>query len=432
MAKAKDKDKDKDKKDTDQVISFGRKHYWTDTQGHAHRIVFDDKRFESPRANWTALLTVTAMALIIGSALILSLRPDNEVVLPTRTQNLTPAFVFERTLSSDELAHASAIAAGWNDEFFVANASGVSLFDASGKKLESWSFDEPTPATALAFVSNENNSSNGLLLAGFGDVVKSLQFSLDQFVPAAASNDETLPGDADAETETNNAVVRTCVRGALGAPKTLLVRSGADIRGLECSGERLFVADYAAGCVWRYSLKKLYARDPDLGEPTPDCDLGEPDELRGYPGLKPAFRRNFSVSYLNEKNILYVASSGLFRVDAFDPETGAWSPESSWSKVPGALNAFRGVSNPIAIEAKGDLFLTAESGVFRNESTQERTSPLRLYDSMGSMLVEFGPGAAQRSDDYTVVDVAASSEMRFIYVLNSDGSVDVWNRQYSR
>ena len=416
----------KEKSNKNKDVSLGHRHYWTDTQGHAHRVVFDEKTLEKPRATWIVLTTVTLLALIVGVALIISIHPATNVKPFVETPRAAPVFVLARTIDDGVASHATAIAAGWNDEFFLAGDDGVSLYEATtGKKLETWSFDEKIAPTALAFVADENSSANGLLLVGYPEKVKYLQFSLDQVVPASGANDATLPGGADAETEANNAVVRTADHGALGAARTLLTKTGADIRGLECSGERLFVGDYGAGRVWRYSLKKLYALDAGSPEPTPDCELGAPDETRGYPGLKPTFQRNFCMSYLREKNTLFVASPGLFRVDAFDPETGVWAAELSWSKAPGVNNAFHGASNPIAIEAFSDHFLVAESGVFLNASRQ-RLSPLRMFDLGGGWIADVDADYSQRPDDTTIASVSASAGLNRFFVLNTDGTVDVW------
>lgn len=418
--------KEKSKKNKD--ISFGRRHYWTDTQGYAHRVVFDDASQEKPRATWIVLTTVTILSLVVGVALIVSDRSDSQfrpVVEPVAS---APSLVFATTIDAGVASRATAIAAGWNDELFLGDDSGVSLFDATGKKLDSWSFDETVPPTALAFVSDENSSDNGLLLVAFPEKVKALRFSLDQLVPADGAGDYALPGDADDEIEANNAVARTAARGAIGTPTTLLTQTGADFRGIACAGDRLFVADYKSQRVWRRSLKRLAAA-PDDGATPPDLELGEPDDARDYPGLKPAFRRNFCLSFVAEKNALYVANSGVFRVDAFDPETGAWLSDLSWSKTPGAPDAFRGASNPIAIVAEPSLIVAGESGVFMNDATKGRFSPVRLFDDSGRWLVDLAADYSSRPNDLTVVSVAASRELKRVYALYSDGSVDVWERR---
>lgn len=418
---SKDKDKNKSKE-----ISLGHKHYWTDTQGHAHRVVFDEKTLEKPRATWVVLATVTVLAMVIGAVALTTLRPSTDDHRFVEKPRATHEYVFLTSVAAFD-AKPTAIAAGWNDEFFAGSEAGVTLFDRSGVKLETWSFDEPTAPTALAFVASELNASNGLLLAAFGDKVKFLSFSLDQFVPAdSGTGADVLSGGADAETEANNAVVRTANRGALGSPKTLFTKSGADIRGIECSGERLFIADYAAERVWRYSLRKLYSLEPDSPEPTPDCELGAPDLARGYPGLKPTFPTTFSVSYLQSSNLLYVASPGLFRVDAFDPETGAWTSEKSWTRVPGVVHSFHGAANPVAVVALDDFFVVGESGVMYDETTKARKSGAALFNTSGDWFADLASDFSLRSDEVTITDVAASPNARCVYVLNADGSVDVW------
>ena len=67
--------------------------------------------------------------------------------------------------------------------FFVADARGVSLYDAEGNQLGAWPNEPDETPTALAFVSDENAATNGTLLVAYGDKVKSLRFSLDNVVP---------------------------------------------------------------------------------------------------------------------------------------------------------------------------------------------------------------------------------------------------------
>ena len=55
----------------DKDISLGRRHYWTDTQGQAHRVVFDDGKLEKPRSTWIVLASVTLFALIFGVVVLI-------------------------------------------------------------------------------------------------------------------------------------------------------------------------------------------------------------------------------------------------------------------------------------------------------------------------------------------------------------------------
>ena len=136
-------------------VSLGHRHYWTDTQGHAHRVVFDEKTLEKPRATWIVLTTVTLLALIVGVALIISIHPATNVKPFVETPRAAPVFVLARSIDDGVASHATAIAAGWNDEFFLAGDDGVSLYESTtGKKLETWSFDEKIAPTALAFVAD--------------------------------------------------------------------------------------------------------------------------------------------------------------------------------------------------------------------------------------------------------------------------------------
>ena len=297
----------------DKDISLGRRHYWTDTQGQAHRVVFDDGKL------------VTLFALIFGVVVLLTTHPDAGSKLPLEAPKLYPNLRCARTIVSDADARPVAIAAGWNDEFFLASEKGVALYGASGNKLDFWQNEENVAPSAINFVAQEEDPSNGLLLLAFPTKIKALRFSLEQYVPSESANqDADVSSNVGEEDHArNNAVERTAARGAVGNFYDVLSRSDADIRGLECD------------------------------EPVADCLVGAPDEGRGYPGLKPAFAKYFCLNFDEEAKVLYAVSSGLFRIDAFNPETGAWLSERSWTRAPGAGIGFRGAANPISIDTRG-------------------------------------------------------------------------------
>ena len=412
----------------DKDISLGRRHYWTDTQGQAHRVVFDDGKLEKPRSTWIVLASVTLFALIFGVVVLLTTHPDAGSKLPLEAPKLYPNLRCARTIVSDADARPVAIAAGWNDEFFLASEKGVALYDASGNKLDFWQNEENVAPSAINFVAQEEDPSNGLLLLAFPTKIKALRFSLEQYVPSESANqDADVSSNVGEEDHArNNAVERTAARGAVGNFYDVLSRSDADIRGLECDGDRLYVADYLSDSVWRFSLKKLEKRpDDDKTEPVADCLVGAPDEGRGYPGLKPAFAKYFCLNFDEEAKVLYAVSSGLFRIDAFNPETGAWLSEKSWTRAPGAGIGFRGAANPISIDTRGSLIVDAESGRFFDESGKRRVSPLRFFTTSGEWLDDLGDGS-NFSDDVSALAAVFSHDDKRVFVLKSDGGVDVW------
>ena len=70
-------------------------------------------------------------------------------------------------------------------------------------------------------------------------------------------------------------------------------------------------------------------------------------------------------------------------------------------------------------------FLVAESGVFLNASRQ-RLSPLRMFDLGGEWIADVDADYSQRPEDTTIASVSASVGLNRFFVLNTDGTVDVW------
>ncbi|MBQ9370693.1 MAG: hypothetical protein IJU03_00705 [Thermoguttaceae bacterium] len=404
-------------------ISLGHRHAWTDTQGHSHRVVFDDHVVEKPRATWLALSVVTAIALLIG-VVVLVTNQTHEDRPYVGAPNASPDFQVAHEIARQGDYAASAIASGWNDEFFLADKTGVSLFDASGAKLDFWPNASEEEPTAMTFVADEKSVANGLLFVAYGDKVMSMQFSLEQLVPASDPNSATAVAFSQESSEESNAVTRTAQRGALSELETVLVAPGANVRGLACSAERLFVADYQSQRVRRYSLKKIMTAPADEKNVLPDCELGSPDEQLSYPGVKPTFERNFCISYLAETNSLYVVSSGLFRIDAFDAGTGVWRPEQSWNAPPGLPHTFSGAANPIALAVSTNWIATAETGRF-NDEKEKRSSALQLFSPSGDWLAEIGGLSSSQLGESFALSLVRSPDAKRLYLLRSDGVVDV-------
>ena len=404
-------------------ISLGHRHAWTDTQGHSHRVVFDDGVADKPRATWLALSVVTIFALLVGVVVVLATNQTHEGARFVGSPTAPPKFAVAREIARQGDFPATALANGWNDEFFLAAKSGITLFDASGEKLDFWASASGEEPTALTFVADEKSAANGLLFVAYRDKVMSMQFSLELFVPASNLNSENAVAFSEESSEERDAIARTAQRGALSEMETALLAPGANIRGLACSAERLFVADYQSQRIRRYSLKKIMSAPDDEKTILPDCELGAPDEEVSYPGVKPTFERNFSICYLAETNSLYVASPGLFRIDAFDAGTGVWRPEQSWSASPGVLHAFSGASNPIAIAASPNWIATAETGSF--EEKDKRESALQLFDLNGAWLAEIGGLASAQLGESFALSLARSPDGARLYFLRSDGVVNV-------
>ena len=407
------KESDMKKKEKKPVVLLGRKHVWTDTQGHAHRVVFDEKVAEKPKFTWVVLAVVTFVALVLGVVGVLT-TPERAAstgkIFVTEEQ---PSFVYKTTIRADADARAHALAAGWNNEFFLADDEGVTLYAADGTKLDFWQNElEDESPTALTFASDQNAATNGTLIVAYTDKVKALRFSLDRVAPGEG-----------------NDVIFTARGGAKGAPKLVLNANDADIRGLACSSERLFVADFRTGRVYRYTWKKLDALKDDLEKSIlPDCIIGDPDVSSAYPGLKPALKEKFSVVYLPSENELFAANSGLFRVDSFNAGTGVYRAEHSQSHQSDASDGFTGAANPIAIAVSFEKWIaTAETGDLASSETPRR-DPIRFFSLTGTPLGSLAQPDIPRPDETFVVDVATSPDSRWIYALYSNGDVDVWER----
>ncbi len=400
----------KKKSDETQVL-LGHKHSWTDTAGHAHRVVFDEKTLEKPGTTWLVLTIVTVVALAAGAFGVFTAPRHNDLTTSFPVADSDPLFVFGKTIKRAAETPCVAITSGWNDEFFVADSAGVSLYDSEGVKLDSWSNEPQENPTAIAFVSDENAATNGALLVAYGNKIKSLRFSLDNVVP----------GEGDS-------VIFTAQNGALGGLEHILTVPDADIRGIASSSERLFVADFQSGRVWRYSWKKIEAlQREETKETAPDCVIGDSDVASAYPGLKPAIKENFSISYLPSENELYVSNSGLFRVDAFNASAGTVNSDHSWARSGDLNDSFVGAANPIAVAVSSQKWLAvAEAGKSASNGIDEKSSPVLFFGLNGDSLGRLPYDGLERAEETFVIGIAVSPDSKNIYALNSNGDVDVW------
>ena len=403
-------------------IDLGRRHEWVDTQGHSHKVVFDDGAFEKPRATWTTLSVVAAIALLAGSVMIAATHRSSDERAFVGRSNALPNFALSSATQRDGDAPYLAIAAGWNDEFFAASASGIALFNASCERLEYWPRDVGAAPTALLFIGDEKSESNGVLLVAYADRIDALRFSLERTRETTDAR-AALASETSADGTTTTYYARTSQGGAIGEFETVLSLPGAKICGMTNTSDRLFVADFVAQRGKRFPLKALIPSTGDDAVRAPDCELGAPDETDAYPGLKPTFERNFCLARLEETNVVYAVSSGLFRIDAFDATSGARRPEASWSKAPGSSRGFIGSANPIAIAPTDAWIAVVEVGKF--DANSNRRSPLQFFDLSGGWLAEADGYPLERLEDVFVVALAKSRDDRRLYALRSDGAIDV-------
>ncbi len=403
------------KKDATQ-ISFGHKHVWTDTAGHAHRVVFDRKTPQDPKSTWLVLSIVTAVAIILGGIGVFTAPSPVDDAQFYQVADNTVSYSYSKTFRSESSdASFEAMAPGWNNELFLADANGVALYDANGTKLDYWTNDvnegESKTPTAATFVSEPGASTNGLLLVAYGDRIKALRFSLERVTPGEG-----------------NSVVFSAKNGALGALSTVLTIPGADIRGLACSSERLFVADVVSERVKRYSWQKIEElKDADKKELTPDCELGNPEPSFSYPGLAPVLKRNFSLAYFSPDSELFVANSGRMRVDAFNENSGTFREGALWGQASNEPKAFNGNANPQAIAISTNRWIVAADCELPSKQNANNTeTPIRLFNFNGSAIGQLPYDKHERMVETFVLDVAVSPDSKFIYALNENGEVDVW------
>ncbi len=414
--------------------ALGYKHEWTDTGGHSHRVIFDKKTLERPQTTWKALTIVAALGLLVGGVAILTApRAKDGGSLPLAPTNVRPDFALAATLRNLTTEPPVALAAGWGDEFFLADRGGVGLYRVGGERLQYWKSAEGDAPTALTFVVDETSEKNGALLIAYPERIDAIYFATDRVSSGAAANEtngaeERKNGGGSEE----NASARTAQDAALGEAATILAIPGAAIAAVAATPERLFVGDFNAERVWRYSWRTLDAlRSAEKKETPPDCEIGAPDGAHSYPGFRPATEPRMSVVYSPTTNEIVVADSGLFRVDAFNVDSGVWNAEHSWTKTPGTERAFAGAANPVAlIVSPSGWIATAETG--KIDLATGKRSPLQIFDAKSGSWVAEISGAVPTENEVRVaspIGLALSEDGRQILALKSNGEVEVYTNR---
>ncbi|MBQ1277106.1 MAG: hypothetical protein IIY07_00510 [Thermoguttaceae bacterium] len=408
--------------------ALGYKHEWTDTGGHSHRVIFDKKTLERPQTTWKALTVVAALGLLVGGVAILTApRVKDGGPFPLAPTNVRPDFALTTTLRNLTAEQPVALAAGWGDEFFLADRGGVGLYRVDkGERLQYWKSPEGDAPTALTFIADETSEKNGALLIAYPERIDAIYFATDRVADVAeeSAGEDKKKGAAD-----KSASVRTAQNAALGEATTILAIPGASIAAVASSPERLFVGDFNAGRVWRYSWRTLDAlRGVEKKETPPDCEIGAPDGGLSYPGFRPATEPYMSVVYSPETNEIVVANSGLFRVDAFNVDSGVWNAEHSWTKTPGMERAFAGAANPIALVVSPSGWIaTAETG--KIDVATGKKSPLQIFDAKtGNWISEILAGVPTENAARvaTPIGLTLSEDGRQILALKSNGEVEIY------
>lgn len=284
--------------------ALGYKHEWTDTGGHSHRVIFDKKTLERPQTTWKALTIVAALGLLVGGVAILTApRAKDGGPFPLAPANARPDFALSTTLRNLTPEPPVALAAGWGDEFFLADRGGVGLYRVDGERLQYWKSAEGDAPTALTFVADETSEKNGALLIAYPERIDAIYFATDRVAEDAATSEAEENGDGGEEKKNDggaekNASTRTARNAALGEATTILAIPGAAVAAIAATPERLFVGDFNADRVWRYSWRTLDAlQSAEKKETPPDCEIGAPDGALSYPGFRPATEPRMSVVY---------------------------------------------------------------------------------------------------------------------------------------
>lgn len=419
------------KNDRNEKKALGYKYEWTDTGGHSHRVIFDKKTLERPQTTWKALIFVAALGLLIGGVAILTAPRDKSGGrLPLAPTNVRPDFALATTLRNLTSERPVALAAGWGDEFFLADKGGVGLYRVGGERLQYWKSADGNAPTALAFVADETSEKNGALLIAYPERIDAIYFATDAAVNETGKDgsEEKKNGGAAEKNEPK----RTAQNGALGEATTILTIPGAAVAAVAATPERLFVGDFNKNRVWRYSWRTLDAlKNGEKKETAPDCEIGAPDGGLAYPGFRPATEPYMSVVYSPETNEIIVANSGLFRVDAFNVDSGVWNAEHSWTKTPGMERAFSGAANPIALVVSPSGWIaTAETG--KIDAATGKKSPLQIFDAKnGSWISEILLGGPAENEGRVAspIGLALSEDGRQILALKSNGEVEIYTNR---
>ncbi len=425
------------KNDRSAKKALGYKHEWTDTGGHAHRVIFDKKTLERPQTTWKALTFIAALGLLVGGVAILTApRAKDGGRLPLTPTNVRPDFALSTTLRNLTTEPSVALVAGWGDEFFLADRGGVGLYRVGdGERLQYWKSAEGDAPTALTFVVDETSEKNGALLIAYPERIDAIYFATDRVAEDAAPSEAEENGGEEKKNDgvsEKSAPTRTAQNAALGEATTVLTIPGAAIAAVAATPERLFVGDFNADRVWRYSWRTLDAlRSAEKKETPPDCEIGAPDGALSYPGFRPATEPRMSIVYSPTTNEIVVANSGLFRVDAFNVDSGVWNAEHSWTKTPGTERAFAGAANPVALVVSPSGWIaTAETG--KIDAASGKKSPLQIFDAKNGNWVAEILGAVPMENEIRVaspIGLALSEDGRQILALKSNGEVEVYTNR---
>ncbi|MDD3587410.1 MAG: hypothetical protein PHQ75_09515 [Thermoguttaceae bacterium] len=177
----------------------------------------------------------------------------------------------------------------------------------------------------------------------------------------------------------------------------------------------LFLADYAKAQVHKYNITDLKKRNV----------LGATSDANGFPGFHLSKTPCFGLTYSRKDDILYAANSAMFRVEAFNPESGLWLKEASWGEGPWQAEGlgFTGCCNPVGL----DMLNTGQI-----VTTEKGKDPLvRVFNSNGSLVCQVNAlGETPPMDGKSWLRIAVLNDSKLV-LLSPRGTVYVYERVFN-
>lgn len=347
---------------------------WMDPSKQSRRFFIDTSNVENPKITWIVLLGVSFFAILFGLFLIQWLPPE-----PRKPSRSIPSFSGDLNLTQNQFVSLrkfpidhkspSAWCSGKNNTFLIADTNTISLYDLNGKKIRDWKLDSITP-NAVNDQGKTGDSKNGDLSS---PAQKNKDFPLGK--PTAICYTEYRNDQKSLTTHSlyfavGNKIAVISSHEEIGARLLLDLNKNALITSIKIISHFLFLADYNNKTIYRYDLKNL---DESIQMGRPDSD---PEN--NFPGFKLSIVPHFDLAIDRSDRILYATNPVLFRVDAFNIDSGTWIKDRSWSKHPEQANGFTGCCNPLYLDVFSDgRILTAEKG---------KDSHLKIFDKQGNFL----------------------------------------------
>ncbi|MDO5581585.1 MAG: hypothetical protein Q4G69_10655 [Planctomycetia bacterium] len=392
---------------------------WKDTTKQSRRFFLDPSRAENPKMTWFVLIGVFFFAVLFGVFMILWLPQEKKKTVPPlnpMNQNAAPrVFSPLRTFSLDQKAP-SAWCSGENNTFLLADAKRIVLYDLDGKKIRSWEPETLNFKTTDVDKQEKNGSASKTDPAVSPD--KSILFRPGKttaiFYKEYRDKEKTMTSYS-LYIAAGNQIAVISSREDVGSRLLLNLDKNALITSMKIISHYLFLADYNNKAIYRYDLKNL-GDFIVMGKP-------DPEKENGFPGFQLSVVPHFDLAANSEDQILYAANPVMFRVEAFNAESGSWNKDRSWGKHPEQGNGFSGCCNPIYLDVfPNGRILTAEKG---------KESRLKVFDPNGSFLYDLNePGKSIPLDGKTsLIPIIINDTSVLVLHPNGEAKVFVQNHE---